>query len=116
MQHDDLEQPLAGIGGDCVSWHMVDDHTILIKGCGETDDYIPHNLPPWYMHKITAGEIGEGITGIGIRAFSAFYTKARVSHLSTPASFTYTIDSLIMWDDKLTIFEQGALKNVSNCL
>ena len=97
--YDDLGQPISGICGDSVSWRMVDDHTILIEGCCETDDYSPQNLPPWYMHEITTVDVGEGVTGIGARAFSTTLTKAHVSHLSTPESFVDTIESMLLWND-----------------
>ena len=99
IEYNKQGQPLSGACGDSVSWRMVDDHTILIEGCCETDDYSPQNLPPWHMHEITSVEVGEGVTGIGARAFSTTLTKARVCHLSTPESFMDTIESMLLWND-----------------
>ena len=70
----------SGECGENIRWQYADG-VLTLTGSGETADYSAPETQPWYALRdaVTAVQIGEGITAIGLNAFRYFSALTAVS-------------------------------------
>ena len=62
----------SGTCGPDLRWHLTDKGVLTISGKGKMNDYsFFDDVSPWAKYKIKQIIIGDGVTTIGNRAFSA---------------------------------------------
>ena len=62
----------CGADGDNLTWTLDDEGTLVISGTGPMKDYSDYGSIPWYFccASIKNAVVNDGVTSIGIRAFS----------------------------------------------
>ena len=127
IAYSDTEQETSiiasGTCGGNITWSLSNDGTLLLEGTGAMNDYsmVLENAPWWnYRYSIETIKVSEGITSIGIDAFSytnvktaslpdtleiidggAFYACSRLSAVHFPDALTRIGSGCFYGDDSL---------------
>lgn len=67
----------SGTCGDDISWTLDNSGKLTISGTGKMDDF--HNGAPWHSEIVKEVVIGNGVTSIGLSAFSGCTTLTSVT-------------------------------------
>ena len=115
--------PAAAESGSCgenLTW-TFENGVLTVSGEGEMTDYpatSPENIPPWIDLPVTSIVVEEGVTYLGVNAFSLFVGDDPVVSISLPASLAGIGRGALCGSPGVISVDEGneVFKTVGDCL